>query len=128
MRIGEVAAAAGVSARALRYYEEQGLITSVRSAGGQRHYAQGAVERVRWIQALYAAGLGSKVLVELLPCLHTGVTTPDMVERLRTERARIEAQTRELHATLDRLDAAIEMATGSRNHAASEASEPSEAS
>ena len=122
MRIGELAAAAGVSTRALRYYEEQGLLTCVRSAGDQRHYAQDAVERVRWIQALYAAGLGSKVLVELLPCVPTGVATPDMVERLRTERARISTQARELRATLDRLDAAIDLATGSRTYEASEAS------
>ena len=118
MRIGEVALATGVSARALRYYEKQGLLTSVRSAGGQRHYAQSAVERVRWIQALYAAGLSSKVLVELLPCVHTGVATPEMLDRLRTERARIEAQARELHATLERLDVAIAAATDGCDHEA----------
>ncbi len=125
MRIGEVAAAAGVSTRALRYYEQQGLITSVRTASGQRRYAPGAVERVRWIQALYAAGLSSKVLVDLLPCVHTGVTTPDMLDTLRAERARIEARARELLTTLDRLDIAIEVATGPRRDPASEASEAS---
>lgn len=37
MRIGEVAAKAGVSVRALRYYEEQDLLDASRSSGGQRH-------------------------------------------------------------------------------------------
>ena len=57
MRIGELSERASVSVRALRYYEEQGLLTAERSASGQRHYAEPAVERVRLIQHLYAAGL-----------------------------------------------------------------------
>ncbi|NHC12751.1 MerR family transcriptional regulator [Motilibacter deserti] len=112
MRIGEVATAAGVSTRALRYYEEQGLLTSVRSASGQRHYGEDAVERVRWVQALYAAGLSSRAILGLLPCVHTGVATPEMIEQLIAERERIDAQVRELTATRDRLDAVIAAARG----------------
>lgn len=107
MRIGEVAAAAGVSTRALRYYEEHGLLTSERSPSGQRYYGEDAVDRVRWIQALFAAGLSSKAIVELLPCVHTGSATSIMVERLEKERARIDAQVRDLCATRDRLDTII---------------------
>lgn len=50
MRIGEVAERAGVSTRALRYYEEQGLLESDRTSSGQRSYAEAAVERVQLIQ------------------------------------------------------------------------------
>ncbi|SCE67534.1 DNA-binding transcriptional regulator, MerR family [Micromonospora viridifaciens] len=107
MRIGEVAAAAGVSPRALRYYEEHGLLSSQRSPRGQRQYGEDAVERVRWIQALFAAGLSSKAVVELLPCVHTGFATNAMVERLEEERTRIDAQIRDLCATRDRLGAII---------------------
>ena len=63
MRIGDVAAGAGVSVRSLRYYEEQGLIRAERSPSGQRQYAPGVVGRVRLIQHFYAAGLPSRVLV-----------------------------------------------------------------
>jgi len=45
MRIGELAARAGVSVRALRYYEEQNLLASVRSPSGQRQYPDSAVDR-----------------------------------------------------------------------------------
>ncbi|NHC46276.1 MerR family transcriptional regulator [Motilibacter aurantiacus] len=107
MRIGEVAAAAGVSTRALRYYEEQGLLSSVRSPSGQRHYDAGAVERVRWIQALYAAGLSSKAITALLPCVHTGIATTQMLDRLAAERDRLDAQIADLTATRERLDAVI---------------------
>lgn len=38
MRFGDLAARTGASVRAIRYYEEQHLLTSVRSPGGQRHH------------------------------------------------------------------------------------------
>ena len=107
MRIGEVASAAGVSPRALRYYEEQGLLASVRSPSGQRHYAEDAVERVRWIQRLYAAGVPSSAIVDLLPCVHTGVATEAMVERLAEQLRRLDAQIAELTATRTRLAAVV---------------------
>lgn len=59
MRIGELAARGGASVRSLRYYEEQGLLTLCRSPSGQRHYTEAEVERVVFIQRLYAAGLSS---------------------------------------------------------------------
>lgn len=111
MRIGEVAAAAGVSTRALRYYEEKDLLPAQRTPGGQRHYPDGAVERVRLIQQLYSAGLGSSAVAELLPCLHTGLATPAMLARLAAERGRIDGQVRQLTATRDRLDDVITAAT-----------------
>ena len=108
MRIGEVAARSGVSTRALRYYEEQQLLfPTARSESGQRHYDTSAVERVQLIQQLYAAGLGSKAIVELLPCVYTGVATPAMIARLSDERDRIDQQVRDLAQTRDRLDAII---------------------
>lgn len=69
MRIGDLAARAGVSVRSLRYYEEQGLLASSRSAGGHRHYGEDSVARVAYLQRLYAAGLSSQAILEVLPCL-----------------------------------------------------------
>src|SRR4051812_47743195 len=107
MRIGEVASAAGGSTRALRYYEQQRLIVSSRSAGGQRLYSPDTVERVRWIRSLYAAGLSSRTIVEFLPCAHTGVATPEMIARLRAERDRLDDHMRDLAATRAQLDAVL---------------------
>lgn len=113
VRIGEVAAEAGVSTRALRYYEEQDLLVSQRSPSGQRHYAQGAVERVRLIQQLYGAGLSSTLIAELLPCVHTGVATSAQLKLLAAERERIDRAASELTDTRDRLDAVIAAAAAS---------------
>jgi DNA-binding transcriptional MerR regulator len=107
MRIGDVAARTGVSVRALRYYEEQGLLTATRNGGGQRHYTAEAVDRVALIQQLYGAGLSSRTIAELLPCVHAKVSTPESRAKLAAERDRIDARIAELVATRDRLDAVI---------------------
>lgn len=107
MRIGELAAGTGVSVRSLRYYEEQGLISADRSPSGQRHYGAGAVDRVALIQRLFAAGLSSRVITGLLPCVHTGIATPEVLRRLAAERDRIDAAVEELRVTQDRLSEVI---------------------
>jgi DNA-binding transcriptional MerR regulator len=107
MRIGELATRCGVSVRSLRYYEEHELVLPTRTNGGQRTYGEDAVERVELIQLLFAAGLSSKNLVELLPCIYTGTTTPAMLERLLMERRRIDEQARNILETRDRLDRVI---------------------
>jgi DNA-binding transcriptional MerR regulator len=115
MRIGELATRAGVSVRALRYYEEQGLLASERSTSGQRHYAEAAVERVQLIQMLYAAGLSSRTIAELLPCVDAKVNTPASRARLAAERDRIDQQIVDLVRTRDRLDAVIELSMSPLN-------------
>lgn len=107
MRIGELAERAGVSVRALRYYEEQRLLPAQRSASGQRHYADAAVDRVQLIQQLYAAGLTSRTILELLPCVDAHVNTPESRALLAGERDRIDRQIVGLVQTRDRLDAVI---------------------
>ncbi|MFE9252990.1 MerR family transcriptional regulator [Streptomyces sp. NPDC007088] len=58
MRIGDAAAAAGTTPRALRFYEERGLLPPpARNSGGQRDYAPRDIERVRLIRELLASGL-----------------------------------------------------------------------
>ena len=107
MRIGELAERTGVSVRALRYYEEQQLLRSERSPNGQRHYRQDAVERVLRIQQMYSAGLSSKTVLTLMPCLESGEVKPEVLDLLESERARIDRQIQDLLGTRDQLDVAI---------------------
>ena len=120
MRIGELAERSGVSVRSLRYYEEQGLLTATRSESGQRRYVEAAVERVRFIQQLYAAGLSSKTIVSLLPCVEapSSATTRYSIDLMQAERDRIEQQVEELTATRDKLSGLIIAATNSLEPAA----------
>ncbi len=58
MRIGDAAAAAGTTPRALRFYEERGLLPPPRrTATGQREYGPDEVARIRVIRELLALGL-----------------------------------------------------------------------
>ncbi|MEV7449305.1 MerR family transcriptional regulator [Streptomyces nigra] len=107
IRIGEVARGAGVSVRAVRYYEEQGLLAPERSPSGQRLYRQDAIAMVRFFQQMYAAGLTSQRITELLPCWEAGHTDADQRAMLRIERERIQAKIDELEAARDRLDQVI---------------------
>ncbi|MHB1171805.1 MAG: MerR family transcriptional regulator [Lacisediminihabitans sp.] len=108
MRIGELSAITGASVRSLRYYEEQGLVNAERSVSGQRHFADDAVERVALIQRLFAAGLCSSTMVELLPCISDpSAGTPLLAARLRAERERITQSIASLSGTRDALDQVI---------------------
>ncbi|MDQ1041046.1 DNA-binding transcriptional MerR regulator [Streptomyces sp. V3I8] len=106
MRIGELAERAGVSVRSLRYYEEQGLLHSTRSASGQRHYTDDEIERVSFIQRLYAAGLSSRTIVELLPCVDTPSeeNSDAALDRMAEERDRLTAHIEDLVRTRDALE------------------------
>lgn len=58
MRIGEVAERAGLSTKALRYYETVGLIDGpARTPSDYRDYAESALDRLRFIRAAQAVGL-----------------------------------------------------------------------
>ncbi len=69
MKIGRLSRETGASPRLLRYYEEQGLLTSHRVGGGHRWYAADAPVVVGQIKALLAAGLPTRVIREVLPCV-----------------------------------------------------------
>lgn len=118
MRIGELARRTGVSQRSLRYYEQQGLLTSDRTPGGQREYSEKAVDRVIRIQELYAAGLHSRTISSLLPCMRdadggpAAEATPRLLGALSAERDRIEQAIRDLSTSREILDGVIDAASG----------------
>ncbi|WP_047867667.1 MerR family transcriptional regulator [Nocardiopsis sp. RV163] len=116
MRIGELARRTGASVRSLRYYEEQGLLASTRSASGQRHYTEAAVERVAFVQRLYAAGLSSRTIAEVLPCAEAPSerNSDAAIERMARERDRLTGHIAELVRTRDALDGQMEAALAYR--------------
>jgi DNA-binding transcriptional MerR regulator len=114
IRIGELAERTGVSRRLLRYYEEQGLITPSRALNGYREYGESHVHVVLQITGLLDAGLPTRIIQQLLPCLDKSQTiyvpdvTPEMIATLRREQTRlserIECLTRNRDAIADYLD------------------------
>ena len=126
MRIGELSMRTGVSPRSLRYYEEQGLLTSSRSGAGQRHYSDAEVQRVSLIRQLFDAGMSSRVIATVLPCVETP-SDPTVVElafaTMTRERDRIDADIAHLIEARDALDVLIR-ANGQHRAELSTAPEP----
>ncbi|CAM5270040.1 MerR family transcriptional regulator [Streptomyces pseudogriseolus] len=123
MRIGDLAARTGVSVRSLRYYEEQGLLDSSRSPGGHRHYDEEGVDRVAYLQRLYAAGLSSQTILSLLPCLESpsAATSDSAFDRLVEERDKLVTHIAGLTRTLESLD---ELITLNRKRRAASVADP----
>jgi DNA-binding transcriptional MerR regulator len=95
--IGELSARTGVSRRALRYYEEQGLLVPERGPNGYRQYPVDAPLIVEQIQGLYASGLDSDAARRYLPCARGRAPLLEMCDSLRvyleTRAAELDAQT-----------------------------------
>ncbi|MGJ7452756.1 MerR family transcriptional regulator [Aquipuribacter sp. MA13-13] len=110
MRIGELAASTGVSPRSLRYYEQQGLLCSARTPAGHRRYEAAAVERVIRVQELFAAGLCSSKIAQLLPCLQAppAERSPALLADLIQQRHRLEAAEKEVRRARGVLEEVID--------------------
>ncbi|OKI02443.1 MerR family transcriptional regulator [Streptomyces sp. CB02923] len=109
MRIGELSRRTGVSVRLLRYYEEQGLLHPVRRPSGYREYRESDVRTVGGIRMLLAAGLTTRTIAELLPCMNNdgGKLVPacsGLLPDLQRERDRIDRAVAELLSARDALD------------------------
>ncbi|MDH6133526.1 DNA-binding transcriptional MerR regulator [Kitasatospora sp. MAA4] len=122
MRIGELAKLTGVTARALRHYEQAGLLTSARAHNGYRSYGEGAVVRVRNLRHLLSTGLTLEDVRAFLPCLDGDIAAAApsergirvALDRLAVLDERIAAQTE----ARDRLAAALAPVAAARIPAA----------
>ena len=100
MRIGEAAAASGMTTKTLRFYEASGLLpTSERAANGYRDYGADIPERLDFIRRSRTAGLTLAQIRDILqirdageaPCMHVR----DLLARQLTD---LDRQIRELVA------------------------------
>ncbi|GAA1452066.1 MerR family transcriptional regulator [Nocardiopsis tropica] len=109
MRIGELAERTGASVRSLRYYEKQGMLSSERSASGQRYYGEDAVSRVVLIRQFFAVGMNSKTIAALLPHIKNNGERcpPEILRQLIAELDRIDTQADELARARQTLDGMV---------------------
>ncbi|MFD0888884.1 MerR family transcriptional regulator [Streptosporangium algeriense] len=100
MRIGELARRAGVSPRALRYYEQQGLIRARRTANGYREYSEADLKLVTEIRSLLTVGFTLEDAKPFVACLRagheSGADCPESVEVYRRKLAEIDDEIRAL--------------------------------
>ena len=70
--IGEIAARSGVSVPTVRFYEDRGLIQSVRNAGNHRRYGRHTLRRIAVVRAGQRFGLSLTEIGEALATLPAG--------------------------------------------------------
>ena len=107
-RIGEISQRLGLTERTIRYYEEVGLLDSVkRVEGGRRVYTDDDVRRLRFIQKLKMLGLTLQEMLELerLYARHRSnrQVLPRLVELLDAHLATTDERMRELAALRDEI-------------------------
>jgi DNA-binding transcriptional MerR regulator len=107
-RIGELAAKVGLTERTIRYYEERGLLESVkRLDGGQRTYTDDDVRRLKFIQKLKVLGLSLAEMQELETLYGRHRTNakvlPRLIELLDAHLATTQARLNELAALRDEI-------------------------
>jgi MerR family redox-sensitive transcriptional activator SoxR len=71
---GDVARRAGVSVSALHFYEREGLIESVRTAGNQRRYHRDVLRRIGFIRVSQRVGISLADIRAALDTLPDGRT------------------------------------------------------
>lgn len=95
MKIGELAARAGVSIDTVRFYERRGVLpTPERTESGYRQYSPATVDRLRFARRLQQLGFTLDEIIDALAAHDAGSATCES-ERWR------------LDAVLERIDARI---------------------
>jgi len=102
-RIGELAAIVGMTERTIRYYEEVGLLDSVkRLEGGTRVYTDEDVRRLKFIRKLKVLGLSLQEMTELesiyRPERSNRAVLPRIIELLDSHLETVDGRISELQA------------------------------
>jgi DNA-binding transcriptional MerR regulator len=110
MRIGELAEATGTTTKALRFYEEAGLLPSPdRTGAGYRDYPPEIISRLAFIRRSQRAGLTLAQIREILQIRDGGQAPCEHVQELLSVRLsdldRQIAELQELRGTVAQLQA-----------------------
>jgi DNA-binding transcriptional MerR regulator len=105
MRIGAIAERAGVPAKTIRFWEDEGLLPPpVRTPAGYRDYGPAVLDRLGFIRHAQAAGFSLAAIRQVLeirdggepPCVH-------VTELIGRRLAEVDARLAELTRTRDQL-------------------------
>lgn len=107
--IGEIASRTGVAPSALRFYEEQGLISSRRSSADRRVYEPITLRRVAFVRIAQAVGLSLDEIRSALASLPESrtPTKADWARMSKVWQPRLDKQIADLEALRDNLTSCI---------------------
>ena len=111
-RIGEMGKMLDMSPRTIRYYEEIGLLNTVkRMEGGRRIYTDNDLRRLRFIKKLKLLGLSLNDMAELerIYSIHRSnkKVLPKVVELLHRHSAEIDSRLKELSKLKNEIESYI---------------------
>lgn len=99
MKISELAQRTGVTAHALRHYENVGLLRPARTAAGYRDYPESARREVIFIAMSRDLGFSLKDIGERLPAYRAGrLSFDDVIASMHERMAQIDQQIAQLKA------------------------------
>lgn len=112
--ISEVAAASGLTAHTLRWYERIGLLDPVdRSASGRRSYCDADLHRLAFLGRLRLTGMTVADMLKYVELARLGEQTfEDRRDLLLAHREEVRQRIADLHATLAVLDYKIDLYAG----------------
>ena len=115
-KIGEVASKLATSIRTIRYYEEEGLLTSIRTPRGTRLYSENHIARLKVILRLTKLGFSIEAirkLAEIREKSQTGNESSIQVDHhLETILNTIGYQIKELERTIHEINEARQVISG----------------
>ena len=83
LRVGQIAEKTGKTTRAIRFYEQKGLLEPQgRSSGGYRLYGDAALVRIHWIDQLQNMGFSLGEIRDFLSSLQQTKSGPEFMKTL----------------------------------------------
>ncbi|MFM2300480.1 MAG: redox-sensitive transcriptional activator SoxR [Pseudomonadota bacterium] len=107
--IGELARRTGLAVSAIRFYEDKGLVQSLRTQGNQRRFLRSDIRRLSFILIAQKLGLGLQEIEAELSNLPQGrtPTLADWQRLSRSMRSQVDARIALLSRTRAKLDECI---------------------
>ncbi|WP_413729198.1 MerR family transcriptional regulator [Sodalis sp. RH22] len=101
LTVGQLARATGASVRSIRHYDEQGLLTSIRTCNGYRSFPPAAVAQVRQIQRMIATGFSLAEIRAFPDCMRMIEGASACPQTTEVQRKRLDSIERQI-ADLER--------------------------
>lgn len=109
LSVGQIAERCGIAPSAVRYYDDEGLVHSARTSGGQRRFGRDTIRRIAFIIAAQEVGRSLAEVREALAGLPSNRTPTrrDWAKVSRAWQRRLDDQIEQLVQLRDQLDACI---------------------
>jgi MerR family redox-sensitive transcriptional activator SoxR len=109
LTIGDLARRTGLSVSAIRFYEERGLVSAIRTSGNQRRFLRSDIRRLSFALIAQRLGLSLAEIRGALATLPDGraPTQQDWAEMSKRMRSRLDEQIVMLERMRERLDGCI---------------------